>query len=202
MHAAMGDLEKFLNSEKPRPLLVEIALAHAQFETIHPFIDGNGRIGRLLITFLLLARNAMSKPLLYLSFFFKRHRDEYYARLQAIRTEGDWEGWVTFFLTGVAEVADEATQRARRIIELREKHQQLLRSKLNRRAALALDLLDKMIERPVVTSRWAQKELGRTQPTIDSLLSDLVKLGLLRETTGQKWGRRFSYAEYLGLFRA
>ena len=200
MQRAMSDLEKFLNAQKDTPLLVEAGLAHAQFETIHPFLDGNGRIGRLLITFLLSARGALSRPLLYLSHHFKLYRDEYYERLQAVRTKGDWEGWMRFFLAGVAAVAEEATQRARKIVLLREEHQRLLREELRRRAGLALDLLDLLMEQPVVTSRLVCNRLGKSQPTVDKLLSDLAKLGLLRETTGQRWGRRFSYARYLALF--
>ena len=202
MQRAMGDLEKFLNSPKPTPLLIEIGLAHAQFETIHPFLDGNGRLGRLLITFLLTARGELSKPLLYLSHYFKQHRDEYYGRLQAVRTEGDWEGWIQFFLIGVSMVASEATARARKIIVLREADQTLVREKLGRRAGLALDLLDFLIERPVVTSRLARERLKRSQPTVDKLLSDLVRIGTLHETTGKNWGRRFRYHRYLALFDA
>ena len=202
MQRAMSDLEKFLNSPKPTPLLIEIGLAHAQFETIHPFLDGNGRLGRLLITFLLAARGELAKPLLYLSHYFKQHRDEYYGRLQAVRTEGDWEGWIQFFLIGVSTVAAEATARARKIIALREADQALVRGKLGRRAGLALDLLDFLIERPVVTSRLARERLKRSQPTVDKLLSDLVRIGVLHETTGKNWGRRFRYHRYLALFDA
>ena len=202
MQRAMSDLEKFLNSPKPTPLLIEIGLAHAQFETIHPFLDGNGRLGRLLITFLLAARGELCKPLLYLSHYFKQHRDEYYGRLQAVRTEGDWEGWIQFFLIGVSTVAAEATARARKIIALREADQALVRGKLGRRAGLALDLLDFLIERPVVTSRLARERLKRSQPTVDKLLSDLVRIGALHETTGKNWGRRFRYHRYLALFDA
>ena len=192
MQLAMGELEKFLHRRKKTPLLIEIGLAHAQFETIHPFLDGNGRIGRLLITLLLAARGVLSKPLLYLSHFFKVQREDYYG----------WEGWIEFFLRGVATVADEATNRARSIISLQTEDQVLIRSRLRRRAGTALDLLDLLIERPVVSSRFVCKRLGKTQPTIDKLLSDFVKMGLLHETTGQRWGRRFSYSRYLALFEA
>lgn len=200
MKTAMSDLEKYLNKTKQTPLLIEIGLAHAQFETIHPFLDGNGRIGRLLITFLLSARSVLSKPLLYLSHHFKLRRDEYYERLQAVRTNGDWEGWLTYFLEGVAAVADEATQRARKITLLREADENTIRAKLGRRSAVGLDLLDLLVERPVVTSRIVRDHLQRSQPTVDKLLSDFVALGILREMTGQRWGRRFSYARYLAMF--
>lgn len=202
MRTAMGELEKYLNMEKPTPLLIEIGLAHAQFETIHPFLDGNGRLGRLLITFLLSARGELSRPLLYLSHYFKQHRTEYYDRLQAVRTQGDWEGWIGFFLDGVATVAGEATERARRIIALRHKDEALVREKLGRRAGGALDALELLIERPVVTAHILCLRLKRSQPTVDRLLADLVQVGVLRETTGKRWGRRFRYHRYLALFDA
>jgi len=200
MQQAMSLLEKYLNTSKDTPLLIEIGLAHAQFETIHPFLDGNGRLGRLLITFLLVARGALAKPLLYLSHFFKQHRDEYYERLQAVRIQGDWEGWMRFFLTAVASVAQEATERAHKIVAMRRADQERIRSKLGRRAGLGLDMLDLLIERPIVTSASAQEQLRRTQPTIDRLLADLRRLGLLREATGHRWGRRYRYEKYLQLF--
>ncbi len=202
MSQAMSDLEKFLNNSKSTPLLIEIGLAHAQFETIHPFLDGNGRLGRLMITFLLKARKALSEPLLYLSHFFKVNRNEYYDRLQAVRTDGDWEGWINFFLTAVAHVAEEAAARAKAIIALLEYDRIYLRLKLGRRSGMALDLLDVLMEQPIITSQLARERLGKSQPTIDQLLSDLVGLGLLHETTGRKRGRRFSYKSYLALFGA
>lgn len=200
MTKAMSNLEKFLNSEKATPLLIEIGLAHAQFETIHPFLDGNGRLGRLMITFLLHARRALSEPLLYLSHFFKVHREEYYDRLQAVRTAGDWEGWISFFLSAVAQVAEEAANRAKAIISLLEKDRARLRSELGRRSGMALDLLDLLVEQPIITTQSAREKIGKSQPTIDQLLADLVGLGLLRETTGRRRGRRFSYKNYLALF--
>lgn len=200
LSTAMGDLENFLNAEKRTPLLIEAALLHAQFETIHPFLDGNGRLGRLLITFLLSARRALGKPLLYLSYYFKINRVEYYDRLQSVRTHGDWEGWILFFLDGVASVADEAYQRAKKIIALREEDRARIRERLGRRSAVALDLLDLLVERPVVSSRVAQERLKKSQPTVDKLLSELVALHLLREISGQERGRRFGYSRYLELF--
>lgn len=202
MRQSLSDLEKYLNAPKSTPLLVEIGLAHAQFETIHPFLDGNGRLGRLLITFLLTARGELSRPLLYLSHFFKANRDEYYERLQATRTEGDWEGWIVFFLEGVATVAKEATERARKIIALRRQDQEIVREKMGRRASVALNVLDFLIERPVVTTRLLGEKLGKSQPTVDRLLADLVQVGLLQETTGKAWGRQFRYSQYLSLFDA
>jgi Fic family protein len=129
MHAALDNAEKFLHSNS-FPLLLQCGLAHAQFETIHPFLDGNGRVGRLLVTFLLCQRQALGRPLLYLSHYLKEHRAEYYDRLTAIRTDGEWEGWLKFFVRGVYEVSREATETARNILRLKEKHRRVLSAKL------------------------------------------------------------------------
>jgi Fic family protein len=126
MHKALDNLEKFLHDNDSFPTLIHCGLAHVQFETIHPFLDGNGRIGRLLITFLLCEREILQKPLLYLSHYLKLHRAEYYDRLMAVRTEGNWEGWLKFFLKGIFEVSESATITARAILNLREKHRELI----------------------------------------------------------------------------
>lgn len=143
MQEALANLEKFLHDEKTYPTLIQCGLAHAQFETIHPFLDGNGRVGRLLITFLLCQRGILKFPLLYLSHYLKFHRAEYYDRLMAIRNDGNWEGWLRFFLKGVCEVSRSATETARKILELRQKHQALIRDKASNQtnAALLLDYL-------------------------------------------------------------
>lgn len=202
MKSAMADLEKYLNADKATPLLIEIGLVHAQFETIHPFLDGNGRLGRLLITFLLAARGVLSKPLLYLSHYFKKNRDDYYARLQAVRTAGDWEGWLSFFLGGIAAVASEATDRARKIIALRENHRALVHKRFGARAGRATGLLEILTRHPYVTSSQVREQLALTQPTVDRLLREFIDAGLVRETTGRKWGRLFAYTDYLKLFEA
>jgi Fic family protein len=134
---ALGQWETFLHAEDDLPLLVKIALAHAQFETIHPFLDGNGRVGRLLITFLLTQGGVLGKPVLYLSHYLKRHRQEYYERLQAIRDRGSWEAWLAFFLRGIAEVSGEATETARRVLLLREQHRSEITARLGRAAGNA-----------------------------------------------------------------
>src|SRR5207248_1342279 len=140
MHSALNNLEKFLHSKNPMPYLVRAGIAHAQFETIHPFVDGNGRLGRLLITFMLCEHKILRKPLLYLSYFFKKNRSEYYDRLQAVRDAGQWEQWLKFFLKGVAEVAEEATTTARKIVQLRESHRKLVTDNLGRSTGRALGL--------------------------------------------------------------
>ncbi len=200
MQRSMSALEKYINAKKLTPLLIEIGLVHAQFETIHPFIDGNGRLGRMLITFLLCARKVLREPLLYLSYYFKLHQQEYYERLQAVRTAGDWEGWIFFFLRGVATVAEEATERALKIRDLLERDQTRVREQLGRRAGKALDLLDLVTRQPVVSTHWLIPKLEVSQPTVDKLLIDMQEMGILQEITGRSRGRRFAYAEYLALF--
>ena len=200
MRAGLDTWEHYAHEGQSIPDLVHIALLHAQFETIHPFVDGNGRIGRLLITFLLTERGILTKPLLYLSIFFKEHRDEYYRRLQAIRDDGDWEGWLDLFIDGVESVAAEATDTARRIIELRERDRQRL-SRLGRRAGSALSLLDFLYQQPIITVKIAQQVLSISSPAANSLITALEELGLLVETTGYRRNRIFVYNEYLNLFR-
>ncbi len=200
MQDALGQLERFLHDTQPMPILIKVGLAHAQFETIHPFLDGNGRVGRLLITFLLCEREILRRPLLYLSYYFKRNRTEYYDRLQAVRERGDWEGWLKFFLRGVFEVAQEAAQTARQIVNMREEHRQLIVKNLGRRAGRALALLEALYERPVVSVEAVQQAVGVSFANANELTRGLEKLGLLRETTGQKRNRRFAYQAYLTLF--
>lgn len=195
---SLGPLETFLH-DTSLPPLVHAALVHAQFETIHPFLDGNGRIGRLLVTFLLCARGVLSRPLLYLSHFLIRHRAEYYDRLQAVRIDGAWEAWVGFFLRGVSAVAAEAHTTAGRIIALREEHRNRLQG-LGRTTPNLLRLLDRLYERPILTTRGVERDLQVTFPTASSLIRRFVDLGLLAETTGRKRGRRYAYSPYLALF--
>jgi Fic family protein len=200
LRPALNDLERFLNTESAMPAVIAAGLAHVQFETIHPFIDGNGRTGRLLLTLLLCQRKVLSQPLLYLSEFFKRRRAEYYDRLQAVRDNGDWEGWIRFYLTGVAEVAEEAAQTARRVINLREKHRQLVADEMKHGSGNALSFLERLYFRPVVTVRAVQDMTEISFPNANKLVSRFEELGILKEMTGQRRNRRFKYAEYLALF--
>ena len=195
---ALGDLESFLHDTSLPPLL-QAGLAHAQFETIHPFLDGNGRVGRLLITFLLCHRDAISKPLLYLSHFLKRRRQEYYDRLQAIRTGGRWEEWLEFFLLGVQQVANEARKTAGKIIALRETHRERL-SAQGRSSGNQLRTLDYLFENPMVTPRRLELSLVVTFATANKVLARMENLGLLIEATGQRRNRRFIYEPYRRLF--
>jgi Fic family protein len=197
---ALGDLETFLHAADDLPPLVKIALAHVQFETIHPFLDGNGRVGRLLITFLLTERGVLHKPVLYLSHYFKQHRQAYYEHLQAVRDQGSWEAWLAFFLRGVIEVAGEAAETARRILQLREQHRAAITAHLGRAAGNGHKVLESLFDRPIVAVNDVQRMTGTTYAAANSLVSRLVKLGVLSEMTGYARNRRFRYAPYIALF--
>jgi Fic family protein len=197
---ALADLERFLHASDDLPPVVKIGLAHAQFETIHPFLDGNGRVGRLLITFLLTERAILHKPVLYLSHYFKRHRATYYDLLQAVRDEGDWEGWLAFFLRGVAEVSAEAAETARRILLLREEHRTAITSGLGRAAGNGHRVLESLFDRPIVSVQDVQATNGTTFAAANALVARLVEIGVLEEITGQVRNRRFRYGPYVRLF--
>lgn len=197
---ALGDLEIFLHEADDLPLLVKIGLAHAQFETIHPFLDGNGRVGRLLITFLLCEHRALTKPVLYLSHYFKNHRQEYYDRLQQVRDAGDWEGWLAFFLRGVAEVSVEAAETARQILQLREEHRSLIADRLGRAAGNGYRVLQHLYKHPIVSTKEVQALVGTTFAAANQLVHRMVDIGILGEITGQARNRRFRYEPYVRLF--
>lgn len=197
---ALGDLERFLHCDDDLPPLVKIALAHVQFETIHPFLDGNGRVGRLLITFLLTERSVLHKPVLYLSHYFKQHRQAYYEHLQAVRNGGAWEAWLAFFLRGVAEVAREAAETVRRILLLRERHRTEITAALGRVAGNGHKVLESLFDHPIVAVKDVRQMTGTTYAAANSLVSRLVKLGVLSEMTGYARNRRFRYAPYIALF--
>jgi Fic family protein len=197
---ALADLERFLHHEDDLPPLVRIALAHVQFETIHPFLDGNGRVGRLLITFLLTERGVLEKPVLYLSHFFKQNRQAYYDHLQAVRVRGDWEGWLSFFMGGVIDVAGEAAETARRILQMREEHRAAITTKLGRAAANGHKVLESLFDRPIIAVNDVRKLTGTTYAAANSLVSRLVDAGVISEMTGHARNRRFHYAPYIALF--
>ena len=200
LNRLLGALETYLHSEDQLPLLVRVGLVHAQFETLHPFLDGNGRMGRLLIAFTLCQQTVLQKPVLYLSHYLKRHRGEYYERLQAVRTSGDWEGWLKFFLTGVAEVANEATETAREIVQLRESHRQQLINDLGRGAANGLRFLESLYQRPIFNVANVSELLGISPQAANKLTERLVRMGLVREITGNQRNRVFRYDPYIALF--
>ena len=200
MGIALDELERFIHDSKPLPALIKIGLIHAQFETIHPFLDGNGRVGRLMITFLLCENGILKQPLLYLSHYFKLHRVEYYDRLQAVRHGGDWEGWIRFFLDGVYEVSREAVEVARRIMKLRETHRQLIVDRLGRGATSGLTLLESLFKTPYLSIRGIGEASGLTTPNANALAAKFVDLGIFEEATGQRRNRAFAYRPYLNLF--
>ena len=194
--ASLGNLETYLH-RGTYPMLIDAAFAHAQFETIHPFLDGNGRVGRLLITFLLVHGGVLEEPLLYLSHYFRAHRLEYYDRLTAVREQGDWEGWVEFFLTGVAVTAREATMTATAIVELRDRHRELAA----RSGIYGLPFLDHLFRQPIVNVRSVREALDTSYPTAAALIRSFEDEELLRETTGYRRNRVWRYTPFLELFR-
>ena len=197
---SLSDLERFLHDRDDLPTLVKIGMAHAQFETIHPFLDGNGRIGRLLIAFLLCNSGILHKPVLYLSHYFKRHRQDYYDRLQAVRDTGDWESWLIFFLDGVIEVSEQATETARRILHMREAHRNAITENLGYAAGNGHRVLEALYEHPILSVKEVEGITGTTYAAANNLVKRLEDMGLLQETTGQARNRRFRYAPYIDLF--
>ncbi len=194
----MGALERFIHDEHtPYPALVKAALAHVQFETIHPFLDGNGRIGRLLIAFILHHNNVLSQPLLYLSLYFKQHRAEYYRLLDLVRAEGDWEAWLDFFLEGVESTAANAVQTAQRLVALFKEDDARIKSL--GRATSALRVFNAMCERPVTTLNEVRGRAGASFPTATKGMDALLRLGIARELTGQRRNRVFAYQRYLDI---
>lgn len=201
MHDALGDLEQYFYVDDKLPPLVKIALIHAQFETIHPFLDGNGRMGRLLITFWLCQQGILSRPLLYLSYFFKRNRSEYYERLMAIRFEGQWEEWVKFFLRGVAEISSESFASAQEIDRLRVVCEQKIDVLDAAVAVNARKLLDRLFVTPQVTRKGVADSLGVSAPTAGALVRRFCDdLGILVDMTPkQSRGKRYAFKRYLDI---
>jgi Fic family protein len=199
--ALLGDLEKYLHAEDALPPLVRIGLAHVQFETIHPYLDGNGRIGRLLITLLLEHWKLLKAPLLYLSLFFKRHRAEYYRLLGEVRKNGDWEAWTDFFLEGVATIADEAVATARDVFALVNADRQRVLA-ASGASVTAARLLEQLPVHPVITIPGVVKLLETTKPTAGKAVQLLESVGVLVETSGKRRDRTFAYKRYLERLRA
>jgi Fic family protein len=199
MREALDRLERFLHDDKHGlPLLVEAGLVHVQFESIHPFLDGNGRLGRLLITLLLCAKGALKQPLLYLSLYFKKHRSQYYDHLQRIRTEGAWEEWLRFFLEGTALTAQEAAETATRILDLFSKDREKIH-KLGRPAASALRVHEYMQRKPIANIAAVAKALKLSIPTVTVALNHLVRIGIVEEVTGKQRDRIFTYSRYFNI---
>jgi len=197
----MAALERFLHDERTRyPVLVKAALAHVQFETIHPFLDGNGRLGRLLISFLLHHDRVLSRPLLYLSLYFKQHRAEYYRLLDAVRAEGDWEAWLDFFLEGVRTTADNAVHTARRLVAVFQEDADRVQA-AGRAGASALRVLEALRDRPVLSLREASRRTNLSFPATARGMETLIALGIAREVTGRRRNRLFLYDGYLAILQ-
>ncbi len=197
---AMAQLENFLHDEvegaEPTPVLIKAALAHAQFETIHPFLDGNGRLGRLLVTLLLVADGVLKQPLLYLSLYLKQNREAYYDHLQSVRTAGAWEDWLRFFLTGVVEVAEATAATTKSLVEMIQHHREQIHS-FGRGAATALRVHDLASRVVVFRPTTAAAVLGLSDPPVYAAVRRLEEAGILREVTGRQRGKLYVYDEYL-----
>jgi Fic family protein len=199
LDATLGALEAFMHEKQSRlPALIKAGLLHVQFETIHPFLDGNGRIGRLLVTLYLCVHGVLQKPLLYLSLYLKTRRTDYYRLLQEVREHGSWEAWLEFFLDGVAETANQAFDAARRIVDLFKQDRELITAQ-SERAGSALRIHDLMQQNPYVTSNQLVEKTGLSSPTVNAALADLQRLGIVEEVTGRRRGRVFGYRRYLAI---
>lgn len=197
LHSCLDAFEKFLHEQKSGlPILIKAGLIHVQFETIHPFLDGNGRIGRLLITLFLCVHKELSVPLLYLSLFFKTHRQQYYELLQRVRLEGAWEAWLDFFLQGVEETANQAHLTASRIVRMFD-DDRLRITQSSKRASSALRIHDVLQKEPIVRAQVLVSRTGLSMPTVNAVLADLTKLGIVREHSGRQRNRIFAYQGYL-----
>ncbi|MBW2086947.1 MAG: Fic family protein [Deltaproteobacteria bacterium] len=196
MQTALGDLEKFIHKKDDLPILIKNALIHGQFETIHPFLDGNGRVGRLLITFLLVHNDILKQPLLYVSYYFKQNRQEYYDRLNNIRNKEDWEGWLKFFLRGVYEISKQSTEAAQKILTLQERDRAQIAHSPN-----GLKLLNHLFMNPLITIHEIRRLTGISHATAGRLVKQMIKLGILDEITGYARNQKFLYKDYFDILK-
>lgn len=195
--ACMGKLEMFLHDQpESTPVLLKAALTHLQFETIHPFLDGNGRLGRLLITLLLCEQKVLRQPMLYLSLYFKTHRQYYYELLNTVRLTGDWEAWLDFFADAVIVTATQAVETAQQLLDLSNTDRDKIIG-LGRAASSTLKIHRVLMEHPMATSGWLVEKTGITPATVNKALRHLVQIGIVRELTDQKRNRLYSYAGYV-----
>ncbi|MBE5857970.1 MAG: Fic family protein [Lachnospiraceae bacterium] len=201
MNKSMEALERYFYEDDHLPALIKIALIHVQFETIHPFLDGNGRMGRLLITFWLCQKKILAQPLLYLSYYFKQNRDEYYSILNKVRFEGDWEGWIKFFLKGIAETSDEATSSAKAILSLKKEYSDKL-YELDGGNSNYQRLLDILFENPVVSRKKVSQFLNVSEPTASTICNVFEKMGILVDLTPEKKRyKRYKFDRYLEILQ-
>lgn len=196
----LGRLEKFINTEDNIPSLIKAALIHVQFETIHPFLDGNGRLGRLLITFFLCVKGLLKSPFLYLSLFFKKNRSLYYEYLNNVRYQGDWESWIKFFLEGIIETSDDARETIIHIQKLFAKDEQTLES-LGKAKASAKIVFEQFERKPILTVAEIENKANLSRPTIISSIKRLIDLGILTNTSEKKWGQTYAYSNYIDLLK-
>lgn len=195
----MGKLELFLHDiPEKTPVLIKAALAHVQFETIHPFLDGNGRLGRLLITLLLCSYKILKQPMLYLSLYFKTHRERYYQLLNDVRINGDWESWLEFFADAIVETATQAVETVQQLIKLDARDGQRI-NELKRISGSAHIIHKAMLERPIASPKWIQKKTQLSPATVNACMRDLEKIGILKEVTGHKRNRLYSYVQYISI---
>ncbi len=199
MNIALDDFEKYYHHDKMTPSLIKCAMLHAQFETIHPFMDGNGRIGRLLITLFLCEMGILEAPLLYLSYYFKKNRQEYYQKLMDIRNDGDWEGWLKFFLIGVFETSKQAIETAKNILGLKEKHRRMVRDSTN--SAIALDVLNLLYHDPIVDVKFVTKRLGVSEGSVRNTFKHFIDIGILKLLKGKARYRVYHYRQYINIMK-
>lgn len=197
LQECMGKLELFMHDQPEKtPVLVKAALAHVQFETIHPFLDGNGRLGRLIITLLLCSEKVLKEPMLYLSLYFKTHRQRYYELLNEVRLTGDWEAWLYFFADAVIHTATQAVETAQELMKLSSKDGQTING-LKRISGSAHLIHKAMLESPITSPKWIQEKTQLSAATVNACLRELEKLGIVKEMTGRKRNRLYSYVEYI-----
>jgi len=196
----MSNLEKYFYSKDKNPPLIKSAVIHSQFETIHPFLDGNGRIGRLLIVFFLLWKKALKKPILYISFYFKKNRKEYYNKLMEVRNTGVWNSWLEFFLRGVIETAEEATETAREIIALKDGIiKKLYENSIS--SIYAVRIIDLLFEKPLISTNEISKKIKISKQTANTIINKFEKIGILKEITGKKRYKKFQFVDYVNIIK-
>jgi cell filamentation protein, protein adenylyltransferase len=199
VQGCMGKLELFLHDQPEKtPVLIKAALAHVQFETIHPFLDGNGRLGRLIITLLLCSEKVLKEPMLYLSLYFKTHRQRYYELLNEVRRTGDWESWLDFFADAVIHTATQAVETAQKLMKLSAEDGRRING-LKRISGSAHLVHKSMLERPMASPNWIQEKTQLSHATVNACLRELERIGIVKEVTGQKRNRLYSYMEYIGI---
>lgn len=200
MTLAISDLEKYINDDDELDILIRVALIHYQFETIHPFLDGNGRVGRLLITLYLMEKDVLTTPTLYISYFLKKNRIEYYDRLNEVRRSGNYEQWVKFFLQAIYESAEDATITIDKLTTLHEKNIMII-EKMGRASKTAMRLFSYLEKSPIIEIQKTSAALGITFKTISDSVRRLCDMNILKQSSGDQRNRTFAYTDYLDILR-